>query len=196
MTFQSRCLLRSPEEAVAVGLTPKSRDTPSNDNPCMLQTKDQNTETGFCLQQRLLTSGFCNYRWVNKWTGGESDFIFTWCVFWEEASRIRLSIFLWRLFSAAYTQLIPSLLNRPNDDLFIRLLLTAHNLPQSRTSPMLIVLSTLISLLIVVDLFILVIKLSSERLRVPASTDQPVRPDECISNSEAQCETGCHSYWL
>ncbi len=77
-----------------------------------------------------------------------------------------------------YTQLICLLLNHPNDYLFIRLLLTAHNcypLLQSHTGPMLIILSTLISLLIVVGLFILEIKLSLERLWVAANTDNPGR---------------------
>lgn len=84
-----------------------------------------------------------------------------------------------------YTQLISLLLNHPNDYLFIRLLLTAHNQPpsihththtdQSCAGPMLIILSTLISLLIVVDLFILEIQLSLERLWAAANTDQAGR---------------------
>lgn len=83
-------------------------------------------------------------------------------------------ICLWRFVRfSAIQQLMCLLLSHPNDYLFIHILLTAHSPhPQSHTGPMLIILSTLISLLIVVCLFILEIKLSLGRLTVAASAEK------------------------
>lgn len=142
----------------------------------MLWTKDNNTSIGSGF---LWAVSSCSLLFNNLIS--ESIFtvyFLTICVLLgrghEECIRLILRILFSLRFSTVH--MINMFVAQPPKWLFVySSVVDCTHPPQSHTGPMLIILSTLTSLLIVAGLFILEIKLSLERLWVAANTDQPGR---------------------
>lgn len=156
VTFQSQCLPSSLEVTVALGLTSKSRDTFSSDNPQMLWTKDWDWLL-FPLEHWLFVF-IIREKLIN-----ENHSLFLQDVCLEREQEICSCLYLWRLFSlrfcAVHTSNVCCSTTQMIIYLFIKCFFDCTLPPRGVTlSPCWWFLSTLKSLLIVVGLFILEIK--------------------------------------